>query len=231
MSLNDREFIESVTSNFATKVRKLASSIPVRGIGNKIHNSDEYILMNDFIKGTLPDGTPAIASFQREVHLMNDLKVKMLIDVDILSPERIQINLNDRTLQIDSCQGITAKIDIVTRKEANLKRIVRARVKTIVSSHVFLEIPVKVKDLSKDRDFIFEPEYDQDMRTQGDLYAHIVNASLSFVQLRNDTDQPLTIQRHARLGSVTEYDEDECFLANPVDNHLAATGWKHKRAS
>lgn len=55
MSLGDRKFIESVTPDFATKVRKLASPIPVRGIGNKIHNSDEYILMNGFIKGTLTE--------------------------------------------------------------------------------------------------------------------------------------------------------------------------------
>ncbi len=59
------------------------------------------------------------------------------------------------------------------------------------------------------------------MRTRDDLYAHIVNVSLFFVQLRNDIDQSLTIQRHARLEFVTEYDEDECFLANSIDNHLA----------
>ncbi len=85
MSLSDREFIESITLNFATKVRKLTSSISIRNIENKIHNSDEYILMNDFIKETLLNNTSAIAFFQREVYLINDLKMKMLIDIDILS--------------------------------------------------------------------------------------------------------------------------------------------------
>ena len=69
------------------------------------------------------------------------------------------------------------------------------------------------------------------MRTWDDLYAHIVNVTLFFVQLRNDIDQSLTIQRHARLEFVTEYNEDECFLANSIDNHLAIIEWKHKRAS
>ncbi len=103
MSLSDREFIESITLNFATKIRKLTSLILIRDIENKIHNSDEYILMNDFIKETLLNNTSAIAFFQREVHLMNDLKMKMLIDIDILSSKQIQINLNDRILQIYSC--------------------------------------------------------------------------------------------------------------------------------
>ncbi len=165
MSLSDREFIESITSNFATKIRKLTSSILIRDIENKIHNSDEYILMNDFIKETLWNDTSAIAFFQREVYLMNDFKIKMLIDVDILSSKRIQINLNDRILQINSCQDIIVKINIVTRKKANLKRIVKSWEKIIVSSHAFLKILVKIKDLSKNQDFIFESEYDQNMRT------------------------------------------------------------------
>jgi len=126
MSLSDREFIESITSNFTTKIRKLTSLISIHDIENKIYNSDEYILINDFIKETLLNDTSAIAFFQREVHLMNDLKIKMFIDIDILNSKRIQINLNDRTLQIDSCQDIIVKIDIVTRKKANLKRIVRS---------------------------------------------------------------------------------------------------------
>ncbi len=149
MSLKDREFIKSITSNFATKVRKLAFSISIRDIENKIHNLNEYILMNDFIKETLSNNTSAVAFLQRKVYLMNDLKMKMLIDIDILSSKRIQLNLNARILQIDSCQDIIVKINIVTRKEINLKRIVRSRGKIIVSSHVFLKISIKVKNISK----------------------------------------------------------------------------------
>ncbi len=85
MFLSDRDFIESIISNFATKTRKLMFLISIRDIENKIHNSDEYILINDFIKETLLNNTSAITFFQREVHLMNDLKMKMFIDIDILS--------------------------------------------------------------------------------------------------------------------------------------------------
>ncbi len=59
------------------------------------------------------------------------------------------------------------------------------------------------------------------MKTWDDLYAHIMNVTLFFVKLRNDIDQSFTIQRHVRLEFVTKYDEDECFLANSINNHLA----------
>ncbi len=231
MSLSDREFIELITLNFAIKIRKLTFSILIRDIENKIYNSDEYILINNFIKETLLNNTSAIAFFQREVHLINDLKMKMFIDIDILNLKWIEINLNDRILQINSCQDIIIKINIVTRKKANLKRIVKSQEKIIISSHVFLKILVKIKDLSKNQDFIFESKYDQNMTTWDDLYAHIVNVSLFFVQLQNDIDQSLTIHRYARLEFVTEYNEDECFLANSINNHLVTIKWKHKRAS
>ncbi len=58
-----------------------------------------------------------------------------------------------------------------------------------------------------------------------------MNVSLFFVQLRNDINQSLTIQRHTRLEFITKYNEDESFLANLIDNHLAIIEWKHKRAS
>ncbi len=61
------------------------------------------------------------------------------------------------------------------------------------------------------------------MKDQDDLYAHIVDVSLFFVQLRNDIDQFLTIQRHVRLRIITKYDENDCFLVNSIDNHLATT--------
>jgi len=100
-----------------------------------------------------------------------------------------------------------------------------------VSSYIFLKISIKVKNLSKNQNFIFKSNYDQNMKDQDDLYAHIVNVSLFFMQLRNNIDQSLTIQRHVRLRIIMKYNENDCFLVNLINNHLAITEWKHKRAS
>ncbi len=94
MSLKDKEFIKLITLNFATKVWKLTFFISIQDIENKIHNLNEYILMNNFIKETLLNNTSAVTFLQRKVHLMNDLKMKMLINIDILSLKWIQLNLN-----------------------------------------------------------------------------------------------------------------------------------------
>ena len=47
---------------------------------------------------------------------------------------------------------------------------------------------------------------------------------MSFVQVRNNSDNPIVIPRHARLDMVTELEEEGCYAANVNDHKLA--GWK-----
>ena len=91
----------------------------------------------------------------------------------------------------------------------------------VVPPFSYLEVPVKVKDFPKDKDFIFKLSYDNNLRERGGLYTYVINAALSFMYLYNDTKRPITIQRHAKLGMITEFNKDGCFLANPVDHPLA----------
>ena len=230
MSLGDRNFLRRMMPDFESKVKTMASPIPVRGVGKRIHHTDQFVVVEIYIHGTLPSGATATAKVQREIHVVEDLKVNVLVGIDILAPERMLVDLDARTVTIRTCGGLVAPITVVTRHNPITRRVVRARARTVVPPFSYLQIPVKIKDLPDDRDFIFEPEYDHDLGEKGGLYSHVVDAALSFVQLRNDTDQPVTIQRHARLGRVTEFNEDGCFLANPVDHHLALSRptWKSR---
>ena len=183
-----------------------------------------------YIQGTLSDGSTAKAKIQREVHIVEDLKVNVLVGIDILAPERMLVDLDTRTVKIRTCGGLLAPITVATRYNPNTRRVVRAKGRTVLPPYSYLQVPVKFKDLPGDRDFIFEPDYDHDLGEKGGLYSHVVDAALSFVQFRNDTEKPVTIQRHARLGMITGFNEDGCFLANPVDHHLALSTrkWKSK---
>ena len=44
-----------------------------------------------------------IANFTRRVYLINELKIKMLIDNDILSAEKNILDLDKKQMIIDSC--------------------------------------------------------------------------------------------------------------------------------
>lgn len=56
--------------------------------------------------------------------------------------------------------------------------------------------------LPNDRDFIFKPGALDTLSP----YAYIVDASLSYVFIRNNTDTPVVLRRNQALGKVTEYE-------------------------
>jgi len=72
--------------------------------------------------------------------------------------------------------------------------------------------------LPRDRDFIFEPG---SLDTLSPC-AHIIDADMSHVFVRNDTDVPVVLNRNQLLGNVSEYELAGCFPVSPEDSGLAS---------
>ena len=87
ITIADRTFIP-----IASKVKKIASKILIRGLGSKIHHSNKYAVLTFYIEGVLPDGTRAFTQITREIYIVDDLKAGILIGADILTPKRIVID-------------------------------------------------------------------------------------------------------------------------------------------
>ena len=67
--------------------------------------------------------------------------------------------------------------------------------------------------LSKGRDYLFEPRtLLVNLETEGGVVAHIINAEVFMMQVRNALLSAVTIPRQMRLGKIREYEEKECFL-------------------
>lgn len=81
-------------------VRQTNKSIVVRDIDDKIHLSSNYELINLFIKDLNNNNRVVIVKIVREVHVVNDLKIKMLIEINILKSENVVINLNLKKLRL-----------------------------------------------------------------------------------------------------------------------------------
>lgn len=96
-----------------------------------------------------------------------------------------------------------------------------------IQPHALMQVPIKIAGiLPTGSDFSFQPEYTNNtsnLRQAGAIYAHVVDSNMSFVQVRNDSDEPVVIPRHARLGMVTELEEEGCYAADAGDHALA--GW------
>lgn len=66
-------------------VQRMPCPIPVRGIGFTIHKCKEFAVIDLYIPGK----DSRTAKITHEVHLINDLKAKLLIGVDIMGLESI----------------------------------------------------------------------------------------------------------------------------------------------
>ena len=214
-----------------SEISKMSSPIRVRGLGNTMHTTDEFVTVTTYSEGELPDGSRAVAKMTMEAHLVDDLKANMLIGNDVLTAQKIKLDPGSGMMTIGSCQNLTAKIDVITKDNSRFKRTIRSQGTVVIPAMSTVSVPVTYRGtIPEDRDFLFEPQCKQDLGHDGGVYAHVVDSSLSFVQLSNTTDHPTQITRRTRLGSVVEFgQEGGCYLAEPEAAPLAAGGWMSRK--
>ena len=218
MSLIDREFLYTEYPDAAQETKKMPTPMTVRGIGKRKHDANEYVRITLFFP------TPfGIGSITRELHIVDNLTAKVLIGIDILSPEHAVLDFDRSILRLGCCKDLEVPIE-VKNKENRTNQI-------IVVSKQFVTIPPRSQQavaigavkrrplqLAEDRDFIFEA------RTLDSLsiYAHIVDANTENVLVRNDTDRSVNLAQNTNLGQILEYNAAGCFSIHAKEACLAA---------
>ena len=59
--------------------------------------------------------------FSHEVHIVKNLKVKLLISMNILATEEVIINLQDKTLMLEKCRNVKALIQITAKDNVRVQ--------------------------------------------------------------------------------------------------------------
>ena len=79
----------------------MKNSITVREIETIRYFTDEFVILNIYISELVNDKIEMIEIIA-EVHLVHNLKIKLLIDVNILDSEEMNISFCNHSLIIDS---------------------------------------------------------------------------------------------------------------------------------
>ena len=206
VTLIDKDFLLSQSPDI--EIRTMSSPITVRGIGSSKHLTAEYVVTPILFTGER-DGKPMEARFMREAHIVQGLKAKMLLGIDVMGPEKFEMSLATKKLHIGS-YNVDVQISLKPRGR-HVQQVVSAISSTVIPPQSQATIQVHHAMLSFGRDFLFEP----DDREYGlTLYAHIVDAGLFFIMAKNETEKPLRIPRNFRLGKIAEMHFDGCYHAN-----------------
>ena len=105
------------------KIQQLASFLLIREINDKLIKINDFVITYLFVIDINDiDEIITIVIFV-EVYLINDLKINMLVDVNVLKSQKIIVNFDHNILTIDICD-VKVVIDSINRVKLYFKHII-----------------------------------------------------------------------------------------------------------
>ena len=101
MSLINRQFLNTL---FHDDIHRIFILMKVREINAREHDNFEWFELNFYIDDKFVDDTKIIIHFKREMHIVNDFRVKLFINNNIFESKSISIYLKQRELIINNCE-------------------------------------------------------------------------------------------------------------------------------
>ena len=154
---------------------------------------------------------------------MNNLKANILIENNILSSELIDVLTSKSSTYIESYDVI---ISIRMQIRASRMQSIHITKTIVVSSQI--EFAVSIHNIVIfNYDYIFEPD-----EINFSIYAHVVNANIKVILIKNDISVVLKISRNFRFEKLIEMNYSNVCLMNVsvVELALKRSKSEHKKA-
>ena len=222
MIMMNRKLKKRDLSNAHTHL--ITVSARVRGIGNDIHEINEYIIHEIYLSNEKDKNgrDVTVKTISREIYLVNELAVDMLLRNDILIPEGINLLFSKETAYIDSCDmDIPIKVH---SKESLIRRVINSKKASIISPHSNVTVTIYHLNLL-DRDFLFEPRGDSVLS----LYAELINRNTKAILVKNDSNKLVKIQRNMKLDDLSNLIIDECYHVTFGQKNIAKLVTRHSK--
>ena len=108
--------------------------IVIQELRTEIHYYDEYIILIIY----LSDNNDQLAIIIKEMHIINNLKIKILVDINILILKNISIMLLSRKAIVNSYNNIELSLTVTTQLINLVQKIIMTHKNTIIQlrSHI-----------------------------------------------------------------------------------------------
>ena len=205
---NKRYILNRLSKIFVLKINE---SIRIRNINTIWHDIFEYVMIDVYVFEMIIVNTFIKTHFIREIHLIDNLSIKIFIEINVIASKKMIINVDKQTVTIDNCD-VTTKLHIISR-DKRMNRIVKFLKQLIIFSHTHMIVFVKIREqiLSTNRDYFFYSLENNRLKTENDFFIHIFDVNFIVVQIRNSTNQSIIISRNSKLDKLNDYDEKNCF--------------------
>ena len=126
----------------------------VREINISKYEISKYITEDIYLSGVNNQGRKILTYLRRELYIIDDLRIKMLIRNNIIKSKGIVINIINKKARINSYKT-TINITIRPRDEF-IRRKIFIKLSTFVPPRSEIILLIKEINLSNDRNFLFE---------------------------------------------------------------------------
>ena len=121
----------------------------------------------DFSFSDNKDKEKVVTGFIRELHLVDELKAKILVRLDITGPKGFVMNLLNKIAILKHCESAEIPIVITSLPGLYISKPMCVQSNIVVPLETTIMVPIHHLDLLIGRDFVFEPD-----STPLTLYAH-----------------------------------------------------------
>ena len=120
----------------------------------------------------------------RETHIVEDLKTKIFIEINIFGPELIDISVSKNNLYINLYE-VNIFIIIKTRSINSIRRIVYAKLKLVIAPNFSIIILIYYINILADRNFLFKLFYFLYLL----FYAYLIDYNIYYVLIKNEISE------------------------------------------
>ncbi len=171
MFLMNRKFLK----NFAlkTKIDKVEFKLEMKDIDSKIHDTFFYCQLDLYFREQFKDNLK-MTHIHDEFHLVDNLDVNMLIDIDIMRSKECILNFKTNIMIFFFYENIEVFI-IIIRIDLFVNHSILVAEKTVVSSHISMIIFVKIREKSlSERDYVFNSKENFMLKSEKEFFSHIM---------------------------------------------------------
>jgi hypothetical protein len=228
ISLIDKVYFMKILSEIL--IHHVENSIAVRDIDIATHNCFEYVHLKLFISEF-----KNIAKLSRQAHVVDNLRAKFLMNMNILEFEEIILDISRRKMIFSLCENTKVNIRITSKLESlEMNRIVLIEKLIFISSKFIVSIFIKMKDKNlSNRNYFFQlVARELNLESFDEVMIHIMNANIVAMQICNSTEKSVVISRRARLNHIIEYEKHECYFIDSEKTSFAIESiWKNQARS
>lgn len=194
-------------------------ALGIKGIGSK-HEAKMYATFCVYFPRIDPKvGQPLYGRITIRAQLVPDMQGVLLIGNEVMTREGIVIDPENGIGIVRSCESLVFPISCHSKPGRQPVVPVYTKTNTTVPPHSKMcmrvkhsgnQSKLKTVDKSESGHLMFDPKPLDNLI----LYAHLVDNDFEFVEVANETSNPVCIARHTHIGTVGKPDYMTAFRAN-----------------